>query len=230
MTPTEPTREILTSQARTLVRTLRTDYITSVPLNYSFSLHETDGEAAWESMEAVVCEDCGRWIVDGDDHGYVDADGNPAGADFDPDDDPENHPGSFSSCPRTGDSFRDFREAEGPMMNYLYPISEDAFTSTHAHLIADLPLCLVQSADGVFLALTGGGMDLSWEICEGYILLGYLPPSHFWLPAMADKILDERTARIVAAVARSNEVLNGWANRRRAETERFFTDLPLTRD
>lgn len=80
---------------------------------------------------------------------------------------------------------------EGPMMNYYYPLPR--FTDDPgdaALLIADLPLCIVRFEDGsgYGLALTGGGMDLSWEICEAYIRLGYLPPIHFaGLPRMAEQ-------------------------------------------
>jgi len=77
--------------------------------------------------------------------------------------------------------------SDGPMMNYFYPCpiknAEDA-----ASKIADLPLCVVylRDTDEYGLALTGGGMDLSWEICEAYMRLNFLPPIHFCnLPRMA---------------------------------------------
>ena len=30
------------------------------------------------------------------------------------------------------------------------------------------------------LAVSAGGMDLSWDVCEAYLLLGYLPPLNFY--------------------------------------------------
>ena len=74
---------------------------------------------------------------------------------------------------------------DGPMMNYFYPLPcfrEDVYEA--AKKIVDLPLCIVEfmdeaDEDRYALALTGGGMDLSWEICEAYMRLGYLPPAHF---------------------------------------------------
>jgi hypothetical protein len=90
----------------------------------------------------------------------------------------------------------------GPAMNYFYPLPALArgyqervrdiieVYPRDAMRLAALPLCLVtlgedepwspgdiHSNEG--LALTGGGMDLSWEICEYFMLLGFLPPTHF---------------------------------------------------
>ena len=40
------------------------------------------------------------------------------------------------------------------------------------------PVCVVNFVeDGAVLALTGGGMDLSWELCHAYVVLGFLPPA-----------------------------------------------------
>lgn len=108
---------------------------------------------------------------------------------------------------------------EGPMMNYFYPISvEDPHTDDlkeMAYAIKDLPLCVVVMDDEVGLALTGGGMDLSWEICEAYIRLGYLPPYRFThLPLMADKRLDDRTMKIAQACIRTCSVLAQRARNR----------------
>lgn len=77
--------------------------------------------------------------------------------------------------------------AEGPMMNYWYPIGLREEEIEAACAIKDLPLCFVKVDDVDGIALTGGGMDLSWQICEAYVRLGYLPPVHFTLPRMADR-------------------------------------------
>jgi hypothetical protein len=90
------------------------------------------------------------------------------------------------------------------MMNYAYPLESlridmrgtllgdsvpDSIgahgfpTTVHeaAHALRGLPLCIIERLDGegYELALTGGGMDLSWEICEAFVRLGFLPPVHF---------------------------------------------------
>jgi len=85
----------------------------------------------------------------------------------------------------------DYLGQEGPMMNYAYPVDVARVGGPReaAIAIAHLPLCIVEIEDHepVYnLALTGGGMDLSWEIVEAYMRLGYLPPMHFCgLPHMA---------------------------------------------
>lgn len=103
---------------------------------------------------------------------------------------------------------------DGPAMNYWYPCDIDhpvnaALTLAKHHL----PLCVVETPSGAGLALTGGGMDLSWEICEAYIRLGYLPPTHFELPAMAGKEADDTNLSIIAAVRRSYEVQRDFMQR-----------------
>ena len=106
--------------------------------------------------------------------------------------------------------------AEGPMVNYFYPLMgiENEPVEAAAKL-GHLPLCVVQLADGrTGLALTGGGMDLSWEICEAFIRLGYLPPTHFaMLPGMADRGTSDRDRVIVAACRRSFAVAAERAQR-----------------
>lgn len=102
--------------------------------------------------------------------------------------------------------------AEGPMMNYWYPISENAgqysrFDPVEAALkIADEPLCIVLVEDQYGLALTGGGMDLSWEICSAFIKLGKLPPVHFAnLPKFAGLTLTGDRENVYLAMKRSLE-------------------------
>lgn len=74
---------------------------------------------------------------------------------------------------------------EGPMMNYVYPL--ESIDTLGLESAANLPgsICLVQFSDGnqdrglpeFGLALTGGGMDLSWCIAGAYVALGFRPPS-----------------------------------------------------
>lgn len=88
-------------------------------------------------------------------------------------------------CSCSGDSVD---SDEGPMMNCFYPCDFHALEDAGAAL-AGLPLCAVEMYDGEKgLALTGGGMDLSWEICEAYIRLGHLPPVHFDLSDMSGRL------------------------------------------
>jgi hypothetical protein len=99
-------------------------------------------------------------------------------------DDPE--PESFE----ISEAFLDTGTLVGePVMNYAYPIDtrvepEDAQAILYARGGA---VCIIMLDDKPHLALTGGGMDLTEDIAEAYMLLGELPPLHFChLPRMAE--------------------------------------------
>lgn len=101
---------------------------------------------------------------------------------------------------------------EGPMMNYWYPvdiISEDNAAEA-AFILRDLPLVVVMVDDEWGIALSGGGMDLSWEICTAFVLLGMLPPVHFSdLPRESDSLSPVRQY-VLRAMLRSLEVMTNW--------------------
>lgn len=124
----------------------------------------TVGEG-WEWLAAADCAGCGNVVVAG----------------------PEGMLGEShcENCEATAETL------DGPMMNYLYPLPARAsIGDLEVHTLANLPLCFVfdSNRDEQGLALTGGGMDLTWEIAEGYMRLGYLPPLAFCsLPAMAGR-------------------------------------------
>lgn len=89
--------------------------------------------------------------------------------------------------------------SEGPMMNYWYPLAEQerewsSFDPIDAAArLGVSSLTIVQIGDEYGLALAGGGMDFSWQICEAYIVLGYCPPVHFAdLPRMAEEWTDRK--------------------------------------
>lgn len=75
-----------------------------------------------------------------------------------------------------------------PVMNYIYPLPYGVRT-TNNWRSAMRCTTVVQVGGETYLALTGGGMDLSWEICEAYLRCGYLPPAHFarHLPKMGGR-------------------------------------------
>ena len=101
-------------------------------------------------------------------------------------------------------------------MNYYYPLPRELDPSEERQIaLAHLPLCLVQFEDSgkCALALTGGGMDMSWEICEAFMVLGFLPPVHFaGLPDMAGLKLDARNRWIMAGVEKSLRVKKRWCD------------------
>lgn len=75
------------------------------------------------------------------------------------------------------DTYREY--ADGPMMNHLWPLETIQDPRDVALAIAGHNLCVIVDGDTAEirgLALTGGGMDLSWDIAAGYVAAGYLPP------------------------------------------------------
>jgi hypothetical protein len=185
---------------------LRNDTIDAQPIDKDWSGgyavdRDDDGWRSWEPQE---CEKCGRVLAlevgrGGERHSeleeWIDA---MEGSDEEPAPDPcDGH----------------VPQAEGPMMNYWYPCPinspEDA-----ARILEGLPVCVVEVDGEMGLALTGGGMDLSWEICEAYTRLGYLPPIHYAgrLPKMADRLSDGKRM-VLAAAKRAAEIRVAWAQR-----------------
>ena len=166
-------------------KSLSAEQIDATPINYDWTVGYAE---AWECMETAECSECGQDIVFSigeEQHRYIDQDSHCLGG---------------VSC-------------SGPMMNYYYPISADKYSLENAKALADLPVCLVwfledNHHDGkAGLALTGGGQDLSWEICEAYMILGYLPPIHFTdLPDMAGLRMTRRVRRILSACQESLRV------------------------
>jgi hypothetical protein len=98
---------------------------------------------------------------------------------------------------------------EGPMMNYYYPVDLDDLDEA-AKLIVDTPLCAVNVHGQTGLALTGGGMDLSWEICEAFLLLGFAPPAHFAgnLPRMSGRGKSRLDKKILQGCVKSLEAVS----------------------
>ena len=172
---------------KTPVKDLWASLIDAKPQDYDFSEGYPE---KWEYFEAERCEECGNPVlhVRGEDyHNYLDDD---------------------TEC-------EGYVNADGPMMNYMYPIRCDRVGGVEGAMeaLVDLPLCIVkfEKLDGHFMALTGGGMDLSWQICEAYMRLGYLPPTHFaGVPRMAGKTLNTRNKWILAGCNQAVRVQIRW--------------------
>lgn len=97
-----------------------------------------------------------------------------------------------------------------PVMNYAYPVDlrYGAGPREVATKIQELAGCvtLIEIDGKHYLALTGGGMDLSPQICMAYIACGVMPPLQFLrdLPRFAGS----KTAPILLqAMERASEVL-----------------------
>ena len=174
---------------------LNCDSVDVKPRDYDFGEGYPE---AWEYYEAAECQECGKPVlVTGEEHHRtvedVDCDG--------------------------------YLCSEGPMMNYYYPLPGFKMdVEEAAKKIANLPLCIVyfHETEEYALALTGGGMDLSWEICAAFIELGYHPPVHFRLPEFAGgpNIGVERAKRVIAAMKESIRISQNWRNADMADVKR----------
>jgi hypothetical protein len=164
------------------VQGLSARFIQAEPQERDWS--EGYGES-WDFVEAVECDECGEVIV-----AYNHAQGTH-----------DEH--ADTEC--TG-----YISAEGPMMNYLYPLDGGVAADELAEAVVDYPLCVITDGYGetLGLALTGGGMDLSWEIAGAYVAAGFLPPIHFAdLPRMAGYTLTDERRAILDAMAESLAVV-----------------------
>lgn len=185
---------------RKSLRDMSGDAIGMVPVDYDWTATPRGEESGqWECFEATRCEKCNAILINssGDDHRAIDCDSECMG-----------------HVPIT----------EGPMMSYFYPCDirdvEEA-----AKVLVDTCLCVVNVDGKTGLALTGGGMDLSWEICEAFMLLGFLPPLHFAdLPDISGRGTDKRDRWIIAGCLKTCALAANrarWAARRIRDTARF---------
>lgn len=120
-----------------------------------------------------------------------------------------------------------------PAMNYLYPIAEfkdslEKWTPKQLKKTVDdagaITLIRRLDNDEYYLALTGGGMDMSWDICAGYIALGYLPPFTFCegLPEFAGaKYNDMKHRNVILACQRSITFVKNRAERATKDIQKF---------
>ena len=163
------------------IRDLWASNVDAKPRDFDFS--QGYGEV-WEYHEATHCQECGKVVLGyggEEQHNVIDTDTDCEG----------------------------WVSVEGPMMNYFYPVDLREGIEEAAKKIAGLPLCLVtfNDTEETVLTLSGGGMDLSWEICEAYMLLGLLPPHHFCnLPHMAGRGTSAKDRWIISACRKSAKV------------------------
>lgn len=110
----------------------------------------------------------------------------------------------------------DSEEEFHPVMNFIYPLNGHPGEDW-----PDLVTCTtVVMVNGEYcLALTAGGMNLTWEIVESYVNLGYLPPAALCdLPRMAGRGDSEKDQLLAEASRMSCEAL---MNRLRMQIERI---------
>jgi hypothetical protein len=106
---------------------------------------------------------------------------------------------------------------DGPAICYFYELPDyQGDPLDDAKKLADLPLCIVNiEGDRYGLALSGGGMDLSWEICAAYVALGYLPPACISrdLPRLAGMKMSEEKRSVIKACRESLRCQRDWTVR-----------------
>lgn len=188
-----------TSVDRFPIETLWVDTVHVQAVEIDWRERYGDDDDGWQSFEAPECGECseyGTWNRDE----YEWTCGN-------------------ETCERHGQPIED-DYSDGPMMSYFYPLPDlDRVADEYdaAERIADLPLCVVTFGDGSHaLALTGGGMDLSWEICEAFTRIGFLPPLRYCdLPKLAGKRIDAAERYVLAACHRSCDVAESQAKQTR---------------
>ena len=105
-----------------------------------------------------------------------------------------------------------------PMTNYAYLLPEEFrkdMKGKNIKKIVDecsgITLVYLICLERYALALTGCGMDHSWEICEAYVSFGYLPPIHSCdLPELAGIKPDGKTQELITACKKSLEISSGY--------------------
>ena len=91
-----------------------------------------------------------------------------------------------------------------PLCNFLYPLPNLLVDpATAQSRLFGLNVVVVLVDEEPYLALSACGMDLSWDICRAYMVLGYYPPIHFCdLPDMGLSH-DRKELEIISAMVTS---------------------------
>lgn len=174
-------KKLTKAEIESIIEDCHSDHIYDGSINYDWTSHEMGSEEGWDSWEPQECEKCGAVFALMPGNGECQH--NELDADLELD------------C----DGYVGL--AEGPMMSYWYPCDVKKDPEGAAEKILGCSMCVVRVGDVYGLALTGGGMDMSWEICAAFIRCGYLPPLKYasGLPRMAGGVTD---GRLVLAGAR----------------------------
>lgn len=99
-----------------------------------------------------------------------------------------------------------------PMINTLWPlpdgfeVPDDVRDRLDNMTVVNVRAEALHTDRGLWLALTGGGMDMSWPIARTYVNLGYLPPATLGdLPAMGGMDFNEPgNLRVIEALKQSH--------------------------
>lgn len=99
-----------------------------------------------------------------------------------------------------------------PVWNTGWPIGGRVDQDDAAIKLERLPLVLVEDCESgdLFLVLSGGGMDLSWEIAAAHMALGFYPPVCLELPEYAGHKLTKERRAVIDACIQSHEIARRW--------------------
>lgn len=117
-----------------------------------------------------------------------------------------------------------WESSDGPMMNFLYPVAEEDESTARdwAYAIRDLPLCVVEVDGRHGLALTGGGMNLSWEIARAFVAIGYRPPVDVVsLPRMVDHTDERHRPALLATIDTAQALAANYARQAERWAEEY---------
>jgi len=162
------------------VKTMWTGAIDSKPVNFDFNEGYCE---TWEVIHPKLTEELA-----------IEKDYNP------PDDLPEDPDERKEAIEEWLEDIQpEIRDSNLPAMNYYYPLPASYGPEDAAKITGCLTIVNFTEENTYGLALVGGGQDLSWEICETFMELGYLPPLHFIdLPHMAGYTATKKRLWILA--------------------------------
>ncbi len=139
---------------------------------------------------------------------------------------------------RESDAFGDWESSFEPMMNYLYPVTVRTFDGQTSEGLAALleefaPTCSLiyfgehseHCPEEYAFALSGGGMNLSDQICAAYLCAGHVPPHDFLsaLPGVIDEWKRDQLGDVLKeAFAQAAGYLRTRANRVEEDGARVF--------
>lgn len=203
---------------------LRCDSVDAKPLIFDFSEHEP--ETRWD----IVYPDISDWSREELEAWAEDHDVNrPSALDWAKADEDEQEQMLDELREDVFRHMQDEPDLFAPMMNYIYPLPYYRGSASDAQSVltqVGVSVVVVEVDGDVYLALSGGGMDMSWDICRAYMELGYLPPFHFSdLPRFAGMEWSEENAWVLAGCLKSAEILRGWATRRAKSLQEHFLHL-----
>lgn len=138
---------------------------------------------------------------------------------------------------RSSSAYYEWEEAFQPMMNALWPCEprygmtdEDAATAIDRYAGSTVLVTLNSEVHNGLqgIAMTGGGMDMSWDLCAAYICCGCIPPVR--LLSSVPHFAGQRMAPMKQAVLECMDLAADWLEARaqrmrsyRAETEKHLT-------